>query len=209
MTELLLALCAGLLAGVGAQGSLRLPHYTFQKRAIQGRSLAAVALAAGTAAVAAWQGESLLSQVFLALWSLVFALIAVIDIETHFIPDRLILPATFAALLASFFDPRIPWRSALLGALAGFVVFYVIALIARGGFGMGDAKLAAFVGAVTGLVPLLYALLTAIFAGGAVALLLLLSQRAGRRSFMPYGPFLCLGGWLGMLPGVVRFWGLE
>ena len=144
-----------------------------------------------------------------ALWCVVFAVVAVIDIETHFIPDVIILPATGLALAASLVDPRLTWRAALLGALAGLVSFYAIAWVARGGFGLGDVKLAAFVGAVTGLVPVFYALIAGIIAGGIGALLLLVTRRMERRSFMPYGPYLCLGGWLGLLPAMLRFWGLP
>ncbi|MGH2545169.1 MAG: prepilin peptidase, partial [Ardenticatenaceae bacterium] len=138
----------------------------------------------------------------------VFVLVTVVDIETHFIPDRIILPATVAALLASLVDPRLAWPSALLGAAEGFALCFVLVLLARGGLGMGDAKLSAFIGAVTGFLPLLYALVVGILAGGASALLLLATRRVQRRSYIPYGPFLCLGGWVGMLPGAVRLWGM-
>jgi prepilin signal peptidase PulO-like enzyme (type II secretory pathway) len=200
-------LLAGLLAWAGARWSLALPYYEQQRRAVPARTFLTVAVATIAAAIAAPQGENGMSQLFLALWSTVFTLVTVIDIETHFIPDRLILPATAAALLASLVDPRLTWLSALLGALIGFVLFYLIVLLARGGFGMGDAKLSAFIGAVTGLAPLIYALLAGILAGGLGALILLATRRVGRRSYMPYGPFLCLGGWLGMLPAVARLWG--
>ncbi len=208
MTTLLLAVLAALLAWVGARWSLALPYYEQQRRAVPARTVTTVLLAGVAAAIAASQGTTVLSSALLALWSVVFALVAVVDIETHFIPNVLILPATAAALLASYVDPRLPPLSALLGAVAGFAIFYLIALVARGGFGMGDVKLAAFMGAVTGFIPVFYALLVGILAGGLAAVLLLLTKRVTRRSYIPYGPYLCLGGWLLMLPPVRQLWGL-
>ncbi len=199
---------AAALAWLGAGWTRGLPHYEAQRRSIPARSWVTVGLATLASGIALWQSATFVSQLFLMLWSVVFALITVVDYETHFIPDRIVLPATLAALLASVVDPRLNWRSALLGALLGFVFFYIVVRLARGGFGMGDAKLSAFIGAVTGLAPLAYALLLGIFAGGIGALLLLLTRRASRRTYIPYGPFLCLGGWAGMLPSVVRFWGM-
>nr|MBA3530335.1 prepilin peptidase [Ardenticatenales bacterium] len=141
---ILFTILAGLLAWTGARWSQTLPYYEEQRRAIPYRTLFTVALAMLSAGIAAWQGESMISKGFMALWSVVFTLIAVIDIETHFIPNVLSLPATGLALLASLVDPRLNWRSSLLGALLGLIIFYVIYRVARGGFGMGDVTLSAF-----------------------------------------------------------------
>jgi prepilin signal peptidase PulO-like enzyme (type II secretory pathway) len=62
---------------------------------------------------------------------------------------------------------------------------------------------------VVGLLPVIYGLLAGILAGGVGAILLLATRRMERRSFMPYGPYLCFGGWLAMLPRVLEFWGIR
>lgn len=142
----------------------------------------------------------------LTLYSTIFLLVAVVDLETRLIPNVLILPGIGVALLGSVFDPRLTLSSALLGGAVGFVIFYVIALLARGGFGAGDVKLAAFIGVVTGFPTVLIGLVAGIFAGGIVALLLLVTRLATRKTYMPYGPFLCLGGWYAMLFGDQVFW---
>ncbi len=199
---------AALLGWLGARWTRSLPHYEAQRRAVPSRDGVVVALAVVGALVALWQGGAWVSRAFLALWGVVFALVAVVDIETHFIPDALIFPATLLALLVSLVDPRLSPVGSLVGAAVGFVLFFIIVLLARGGFGMGDAKLCAFIGAVTGLLPLVYALTVGIFAGGIGAAFLLATGRMGRRAYMPYGPYLCLGGWIGMLPAMLRFWGI-
>lgn len=204
---------AALLAWLGARWSRGLPYYEAARRAIPSRTAVTVALATVGAAIGVWQSESWISAAFLSLWSVVFALIAVIDLETHFIPNKLSLPAIGAALAASFVDPRLTPLSALLGAVVGglfFAIFYFVGQrFYRGGLGMGDVTLSFFVGAVTGLQPVLYALLAGMILSGATLLLLLALRRVTMKSYIPYGPYLCAGGWLGMLPAVLRFWGMD
>jgi prepilin signal peptidase PulO-like enzyme (type II secretory pathway) len=71
----------------------------------------------------------------------------------------------------------------------------------RGGLGAGDVKLAAFLGAVVGFPRVISALLLGMLAGGVVVLLLLLLRAVRRGQYLPYGPFLVLGG------VVALFWG--
>lgn len=213
MERLILVIVAAGLAWAGAQWSARLPYYDEARRAIPARTLVTVLLAAGGAAVAAWQSPFWLSAAFMSLWSVVFALVAVIDIETHYIPNGLIYPALAAALAAGFVDPRLHWLSVLLGAVLGFAFFFILyhlgGALYRGGLGWGDVTLATFVGAVTGLHPIIYALVAGMMISALTLLLLLGLRRITLRSYIPYGPYLCLGGWLGMLPAVLRFWGLA
>lgn len=191
------------------RGTPGLP-YTVRRR-VPGRSLV-LPLAAGL--LLGWLGVRFAGQPLLlgpsALYTAVYLAVAVIDYETHRIPNVLILPATAAALLLSLPDPRLSWESALLGALIAFILLFVAVLAAdrlfgAGAFGMGDAKLGAFIGATTGVPAFIVALPLGIVAAGVAALLLLVLGRASRRTYIPYGPFLCLGGWVAMLWGSAIF----
>ena len=74
--------------------------------------------------------------------------------------------------------------------------------------GWGDVKLAAFVGLITGFPGIITALVLTIIAGGVVNLVLLLTRIVNLRSGIPYGPFICLGGFITMLYGqqvITRF----
>jgi leader peptidase (prepilin peptidase)/N-methyltransferase len=92
-------------------------------------------------------------------------------------------------------------RSALLEVvLAGVVVlaaFLLLALVLRGGFGMGDTKLAAMLGFLLGssVIP---ALLIGTLAGGVVGATVLARSRA-RGATIAYGPYLALGAAIAIL----------
>jgi leader peptidase (prepilin peptidase)/N-methyltransferase len=95
-------------------------------------------------------------------------------------------------------DPSLEWILAALGA--GLVLFLVVLVYPRG-LGMGDVKLSAFLGAGLGV-----SVVVAMFAGFFIALVpaALLFVRHGkdaRKSAIPLGPFLALGGVIAL------FWG--
>jgi leader peptidase (prepilin peptidase)/N-methyltransferase len=91
-------------------------------------------------------------------------------------------------------------------------VILLILLLVPGGMGWGDLRLAGFVGLVTGLPGVLFALFVAFVSGGVVAGALLASGRRRRGDTLPLGPFLALGGTVVLLYGDVlvrAFWALA
>ncbi len=81
---------------------------------------------------------------------------------------------------------------ALLAAAAGGAIFFIIALVSRGGLGLGDVKLAILIGAALGPQAGYEAMLLGVSAGGVILLLLLVSGFVDRRQAVPYAPFLAL-----------------
>jgi leader peptidase (prepilin peptidase)/N-methyltransferase len=142
-------------------------------------------------------GHMLLLSIYMAL----FILITVIDLEHRLVLNRVIGPAILLALVAGPFTPHLNWKQMLVGGLVGFGLFYLAALLYPGGMGAGDVKLAAFVGLITGFPSVLVALVVTIFAGGIISLLLILTRIRSRRDYIPYGPFLVIGGVFAL------FWG--
>lgn len=211
--DTLLILLAALLAWGGARWSKSLYHYEMQRRSIPWRDGVTVILAIITSAIAVWQSQGLVSAAFMALWSVIFVLISIIDIETHFIPNIIIFPAIGSAFLAAYLvDPRLSFIVALFGALIGLIFMTILYLAAGilypGGLGLGDVKLAIFIGAVTGMWAVLYSLVAGMALSGIILPLLLALRRISLKTYVPYGPYLCFGGWLGMLPAVRQFWGI-
>jgi leader peptidase (prepilin peptidase) / N-methyltransferase len=134
----------------------------------------------------------------------VAALVAItrIDLEHRIIPDRIVAPLAIAALaLTAAFEPTtFPGR--LVAALAGGGLLLAFALAYPGGMGMGDVKLVAVMGLVLG--PALAPALLVAFLSGTVLGIAVLVRRglaAGRRTAVPFGPFLALGGLVGVLAG--------
>jgi prepilin signal peptidase PulO-like enzyme (type II secretory pathway) len=146
-----------------------------------------------------------------ALVLLVLVQVFVFDARHRLILNKVIYPAIALALLTAPVNPLVVgdnWlgklNSALLGAAIGGGLFFVFVIISRGGVGLGDAKLTFFLGASLGLLPIptspiIRALIYGVIIGGLVAALLLISRVRSMRDFIPYGPFLCLGGAAAML----------
>lgn len=129
-----------------------------------------------------------------AFYACVFLLVLVIDLEHHLILNVVVAPAIVVALLASVVIGRPTPLGAVIGGAIGFAFFGLVALVGRGAMGAGDVKLAAFIGVATGFPNIITALIFGVFAGGLVALILVVSGIKTMKSFIPYGPFLVFGG---------------
>ena len=128
--------------------------------------------------------------------------IALIDLETRLIPNRLTLPGAVLALaLGLALDPGGEPSRLIAGAAAGGFLL-VAALAYPGGMGMGDVKLAAMMGLFLGsaVAP---ALLIALLGGTAVGAVIVARKgaRAGRKTAVPFGPFLALGAIVAVFAG--------
>ncbi|MBI3537218.1 MAG: prepilin peptidase [Chloroflexi bacterium] len=153
---------------------------------------------------------------FAAIYTAVFLLVAITDLEHRYIFNLVIIPATIFAALASPFSQFGVVRAILGGAIAYALVFFIYILApiyARvrhreidAPFGFGDVKLAGFMGIVVGFPAVLNAIIFAILLGGAGAILFLAIQFARTRKLaldaaIPYGPFFCIAGWWLMANG--------
>jgi prepilin signal peptidase PulO-like enzyme (type II secretory pathway) len=103
------------------------------------------------------------------------------------------------AVVLSEWSPGLTVTSAIIGAVGVAAFFFVQNIVSRGSIGLGDAKLGALVGAVTGAGPTgahlgaVYAVIAGVFIGGATAILLLITRIRRLKDPIPYGPFLCAG----------------
>lgn len=129
----------------------------------------------------------------------------VIDLQHQILPNEITVPGIVAGLVASVFLPP-GWRDALIGAVAGGGVLWLIAftyerLRGKEGLGFGDVKMLAMIGAFLGWKLMLLTLVFASFTGSFVALLLMLARRADWQSKLPLGTFLALGAVLASVWG--------
>jgi leader peptidase (prepilin peptidase)/N-methyltransferase len=128
--------------------------------------------------------------------------IALIDLDHRIIPNRLTGPAAVLAIaLGTALDPGGELERLIAGVAAGAVLL-APSLLHPSGMGMGDAKLVAVLGLYLGrgVGP---AFLVAFTVGTAVGLVIMLRKglTAGRKTAVPFGPFLALGGLVGVLAG--------
>jgi leader peptidase (prepilin peptidase)/N-methyltransferase len=136
-------------------------------------------------------------------------LLAVVDFRVRRLPDVLTLPLAAAALALLGLVALVPehaghWPTAALGALALGGGYFVLWLVNPGGMGFGDVKLALGTGAVLGwygwptvMLGTLAGFLLGALYGGA----LVVARRAGRKTAIPFGPFLITGAYAGLLIG--------
>jgi leader peptidase (prepilin peptidase)/N-methyltransferase len=127
---------------------------------------------------------------------------ALIDLDHRIIPNKLLFPAAVAALvLGTVLDPGHEAERLIAGAAAGGFLFLAAMAYPRG-MGMGDVKLAAVLGLCLGRgvgVAMLVALLVGVLVGAAV--IARKGARAGRKTAVPFGPMLGLGGLVGFYAG--------
>ncbi|HPF21610.1 MAG TPA: prepilin peptidase, partial [Syntrophomonas sp.] len=121
------------------------------------------------------------------------------DIDEGIIPDVITYPGMLIGLAFSFFTIGI--KSALFGMLGFGLVFFLIALLSRGGMGGGDVKLVAVIGAFVGPLHSVLVFILSSLAGGLWAIGLLLFRGAGRKTEVRFGPFLALAALLVFLYG--------
>ena len=148
------------------------------------------------------------------LWFVAVTMVLILtDLDHKRIPNRILYPGTLVglALLAggAIADGRTDALSrAILGGVFYFAGLFVLALIARGGFGFGDVKLAFLLGlfgSYHGWEHLIVGVFLAFFIGGLVAIALLVTRRKGRKDAVPFGPSLVLGAWIGIAFGLEIF----
>ncbi|WFM73028.1 A24 family peptidase [Halomonas sp. CKK8] len=166
-----------------------------------------VELAGGVLAVAvlALFGPTL-EALFILGACLALLAMAVIDLRTQLLPDLLTLPLLWAGLLYQLHFQPLLLPSAVIGAMAGYLVlwsFYWLFKLVTGkeGMGYGDFKLLAALGAWLGWQYLPLVLILSAGAGAVVGILIQLAIPRLRGAPLPFGPWLVMAGWIALLAG--------
>jgi leader peptidase (prepilin peptidase)/N-methyltransferase len=193
------AVLRGKCTGCGARISLRYPI---------------VELAAGLlAATAAWRFGFTPAAfgAMLLCWTLLAA--GAIDLDTQLLPDDLTLPLLWAGLLFNLFGAFVTLKSAVLGAIIGYLALWLIywafkLATGKEGMGYGDFKLLGALGAWLGWQALLLVILLSSLVGAITGIGLMVLARHGREKPIPFGPYLAAAGVIALFwgPEIVRRW---
>ena len=135
--------------------------------------------------------------------------LALIDLDVHRLPDAIVKPSYLVAavLLALASWGEDDWPALLRAAIAGVILFafyFLLVLVYPRGMGWGDVKLAGLLGLYLGWVgwgALVVGAFSAFLLGGVFSIGLLLSRRAGRKSGIPFGPWMIAGAIVGIAFG--------
>ena len=145
---------------------------------------------------------------FLYLAAITIAL-ALIDLDVHKLPNVIVVPAyavsaalfAAASVLSGDFGPLIGSGIAMAGL---FLAYLVMALVYPGGMGLGDVKLAGVLGIYLGWAgwgAVAVGAFSAFLLAGVFSIILIATKRAGRKSGIPFGPWMFAGAWLGIVIG--------
>lgn len=149
---------------------------------------------------------ALIAYLYLAAISVALALI---DLDTHTLPNRIVLPGYVvgavllggSGLVAGDFAAL---ATAAIGAAAMFLLYFLLALAYPRGMGMGDVKLAGLLGLFLGFLgweAIVVGAFAAFLLGGIFSIVLVTLKRASAKTAVPFGPWMLLGAWLGILFG--------
>ena len=165
-----------------------------------GGLLAAAAIWRFGAPPAAWQGVA----ACVLLWTLVA--LTFIDFDTQLLPDGLTLPLLWAGLIANMFELFVPLRTAVIGAIAGYlalwIIYWLFKLIrGKEGMGYGDFKLLAALGAWMGwqMLPLIVLLSSVV--GAAIGIGLIVFKGRDHSVPLAFGPYLAIAGAIALFFG--------
>lgn len=158
-----------------------------------------VELYSGLAALASfeWLGRSGLADAAFGFFLLmIFLILLVIDLKHFILPNSVIGAGVFGAVLYVFFGPGnfypLTYQN-ILTALGLFIFFFLFWVVSRGTWlGLGDAKLAAMIGLVFGPLGGIAIIYLAIILGAIVGIALMAFKRAGPKTRLPLGSFMCL-----------------
>lgn len=152
-----------------------------------------------------------------AVYLTILVLISIVDLATRRIPNGVVLPAAALALLLAVMGVGPRWTAALIGGAVGAGFFGMVYLLGavllhrlgnraagRGpALGLGDVKLALFIGLAVGYPAIVTALLVGTLAGAVGAIVVITRQLVQRRyqplAAMAYGPYLALGAAIALL----------
>jgi len=166
--------------------------------AATGLAFAGVVAAVLTAGPTPWLIPALLH---LAAVSIALALI---DIDVRRLPDAIVLPSypvllSLLALASAGSGDYDALLRAVIGAVAGFGFYFVLAFVYPAGMGFGDVKLAGVLGMVLawyGWGELVVGLFLGFLLGGVVGIALILLRLGTRKTMIPFGPYMIVGVWL-------------
>jgi len=166
------------------------------------------AVSGALAGYVAWR-YGLSSALFGALiftWAMIA--LTFIDLDTFYLPDNITLPLLWAGLLFNTSATFVDLRSAVIGAVAGYLalwsVFWAFKFATgKEGMGYGDFKLLAAIGAWLGWKMLPLVILLSSVVGAVVGIALIVFAKHAREKPIPFGPYLAVAGLIAL------FWGEQ
>lgn len=129
-----------------------------------------------------------------------------IDIGHKLLPDSITLPLMWLGILLSLFNVFVDLETSVIGAMGGYLSLWSLFIIfkrvtGKAGMGHGDFKLLAALGAWCGWKMLFVIVLTSSLVAAIIGILMIVFNKTGRDTQLPFGPYLAAAGWISFLWG--------
>ncbi len=129
-----------------------------------------------------------------------------IDFDHQLLPDDIVLTTLWLGIGLSLVPVYTDPKSSIIGAIAGYLAFWMVfqlflRLTGKEGMGYGDFKLLSLLGAWLGWQYLPQIILLSTLIGSLFGILLMIRQRAGGDTAIPFGPYIALAGWIALCWG--------
>ena len=129
-----------------------------------------------------------------------------IDYDTYLLPDNITLPLIWLGLLANLFNTFTDLPSAVIGAMAGYLVLWCVfwlfkLLTGKEGMGFGDFKLLAAIGVWLGWQALPLVIILSSLVGAVIGISLIIFSGREKSKPIPFGPYLAIAGWIALVWG--------
>lgn len=139
-----------------------------------------------------------------ALYLFIMLPVAFIDLDTMLIPDSIAIPGIIVGLIISFFKGEIFFSitGALVGAISIIIIYFAGKMVFRKeAIGLGDIRLAAFIGSFTSISGFFISLFVASIIGSIYGVYIIVKKNKNLKTEIPFGPFLAIGGFITMIFG--------
>ena len=135
-----------------------------------------------------------ISYELLVAWTFISLLVIIVvtDLAYMLIPNKILLFFLPLLVILRLLSPLQPWGDSALGAVLGFSILLLIAIVSKGGMGGGDVKLFFLIGLVLGTINTLLTLFIAAFIGMIVGKLIIMVSQQGDKTPIPFGPYIAV-----------------
>jgi len=185
-------------------GALAMPRALTTASAYRKAAVVAITTLLFALLGAQYAGDSL-HLAIVAFYASVLIICTATDALAYRVPNSVTYPAIIGALIIGMTIDGASRGDVAFGGLLGGGLLFVPALLTGGAMGMGDVKLAFFVGFALGLAYVVPALLVMAISGGAVSAFLLVTRLRSKGDPIPYAPFIAGAAMIVMLMGGTAF----
>ncbi|WP_413470616.1 prepilin peptidase [Undibacterium rugosum] len=158
------------------------------------------------AAAMAWHFGTGIAGMAATVFCFFLITLTLIDADTQFLPDDLTYSLLWLGMLLSLTGVFSTPATSILGAVAGYLSLWLVfhlyrMLTGKEGFGYGDFKMLAALGAWLGWQMLPLIILLSSLVGSLVGITLILLSKMGFETKLSFGPYLAMAGLIAMLWG--------